>query len=786
MSRDDVGTSGRSRQASNDDLLNLLRCTEIAAIFLDESGAVRNFTPAATRLYNLLESDIGRPLTHIAHNLVAMPLLPSARELAFADGPLETEVSDERRTFLRRVTPYRTVDGTSKGAIVTFIDITERKLVERRLATKDAVTRALAESAALEVAAPAILEAICDHWNWQAGILWLANETPPEFRCLQVHCAPKSRAPTLAAWCGTTTLSAGDDLVNAVWKTGEPAWVSNLETWLSERPGKLSSVSNDSGGRQTGPEAIAVHDGLRSVFAFPIVLGSRRLGVFEFFADRERPTEPMLFKMSSSIGSQVGQFIERRNAERALQRSHDTFLNLIQNAPFGILLVDASLTVTRASAGAERLFSGGRPLVGRRLDDLLRSVWCEPFAEELNREFRNTLRSGDRFHRSCVKQRRADTGRDEAYDWQLERIAMPDGNLGVVCYFYDMTEYLRTQEALRESEQRYRAVVESQTEMVCRFRTEGTILFANEAYARAIGKRAADLVDLDFWTIIAPEDRPHVEDLLRRLSPTNPEVRIENRVLTTDGVRWFLWTNRGLEFDEQGRCIEAQSTGIDITDRKAAESQRQLLIDELNHRVKNTLAVVQGIAQQTFTRDASPIEARNAFYGRLAALGAAHGLLSQQNWERVDLNNLVRNAIEASGAAKDRVTVNGTSVLLARRHALAIALSLHELTTNALKHGALSNNAGKLQVSWSVDNHPEPTLHFDWRECDGPAVQPPTRRGFGLLMIERALASEPGCRARVDFGPAVFSVRSSYCCIRRAPGAHRELAPRQTNSRRRR
>ncbi|HEY8540707.1 MAG TPA: HWE histidine kinase domain-containing protein, partial [Steroidobacteraceae bacterium] len=273
-------------------------------------------------------------------------------------------------------------------------------------------------------------------------------------------------------------------------------------------------------------------------------------------------------------------------------------------------------------------------------------------------------------------------------------------------------------------------------------------------YARGFGKRAADLVNLNFWTIIAPEDRKYVEELLGRLNPSNPEIRIENRVLTTEGVRWFLWTNRALEFDEQGRCVEAQSTGVDITDRKAAESQRQLLIDELNHRVKNTLAVVQGIAQQTFTPDASPIEARNAFYGRLAALGAAHGLLSQQNWERVDLDHLVRNTIEASGAAKDRVTVNGTSVLLEPRHALAIALSLHELTTNALKHGALSTNGGKLDLSWSVSHDPEPILHFEWRERDGPPVKAPTRRGFGLLMIERALASELGCRARVDFAPS--------------------------------
>ncbi|HEY8540570.1 MAG TPA: GAF domain-containing protein, partial [Steroidobacteraceae bacterium] len=253
--------------------------------------------------------------------------------------------------------------------------------VERRLATNDAVTSALAESASLEIAAPRILEAICENWSWQVGILWLAHESPLEFRCLHSHCAPECAAPDLVSWCRSHTLMPGDDLVSSVWKTGEPAWVSNLDPWLS----------NASDGRQDGTEAVAARAGLRSAFAFPIVIGTRRLGVFEFFGSRERPTERELFKMSNLIGSQVGQFIERHNAERALQRSHDTFLNLIQNAPFGILLVDSSFTVSRVSAGATKLFSAVRPLLGRKLDEVLRVVWCEPFATELGREFRNTL-----------------------------------------------------------------------------------------------------------------------------------------------------------------------------------------------------------------------------------------------------------------------------------------------------------------------------------------------------------------------------------------------------------
>jgi two-component sensor histidine kinase len=259
------------------------------------------------------------------------------------------------------------------------------------------------------------------------------------------------------------------------------------------------------------------------------------------------------------------------------------------------------------------------------------------------------------------------------------------------------------------------------------------------------------MIGENFWQVVLPEDRHSAREMLERLTPDAPAARIENRVMTKDGERWFLWTNRALDFDEQGRCIEIQSTGIDITERKVAENHRQLLIDELNHRVKNTLAVVQGIAQRTFTKDASPVEARTAFYGRLSALGAAHGLLAQQSWERVDLDELVRSVFEAAGAASARSLVAGPSVLLEPRHALAIAMALHELSTNAMKYGALSQPAGNVEVSWKVIEGSRPELALEWRERGGPPVAPPARRGFGLMMIERVLASEAGCSVQLDF-----------------------------------
>lgn len=155
------------------------------------------------------------------------------------------------------------------------------------------------------------------------------------------------------------------------------------------------------------------------------------------------------------------------------------------------------------------------------------------------------------------------------------RAAAPDDEDGV-------------EEALRRSEERYRAIVDTQSEMVCRFRPEGEILFANGGYARARGTTPEALVGRSFWDFITDEDRPAVRALLDRLTPATPEIRIENRFETADGVRWTLWTNRALRFDEEGRCIEAQSTGIDITDRKEAEEA----LREANRRKSEFLAVL--------------------------------------------------------------------------------------------------------------------------------------------------------------------------------------------------
>jgi two-component sensor histidine kinase len=181
-----------------------------------------------------------------------------------------------------------------------------------------------------------------------------------------------------------------------------------------------------------------------------------------------------------------------------------------------------------------------------------------------------------------------------------------------------------------------------------------------------------------------------------------------------------------------------------------AEQHQLLLINELNHRVKNTLASVQGIAFQTLRGEVSLTEARARFEARLMALSGAHNLLTEENWGGASLERVVRDSIEHLGGESSRFDVEGEPLRLAPRAALALAMALHELGTNAAKYGALSVESGRVSIGWTQD---EDRLRLLWQESGGPPVERPSRRGFGSRLIERGLAADLGGTAALRFDP---------------------------------
>jgi PAS domain S-box-containing protein len=219
------------------------------------------------------------------------------------------------------------------------------------------------------------------------------------------------------------------------------------------------------------------------------------------------------------------------------------------------------------------------------------------------------------------------------------------------------------------------------------------------------------------------------------------------------GEPWFL-LRAEMKLNALGFPDRVLGVLLDVSERKRAEERQQLLVNELNHRVKNTLATVQSITSQTLRNAATNADVQGAIESRLIALSRAHDVLTRENWEGASLSEVVAQALEPYGdRAEDRLHLSGPHVRLTPHTALALAMAVQELATNAVKYGALSTPAGAVAITWTVDPGAPAMLHLRWEESGGPPVEPPARRGFGSRLIERSLAHELEGAVRIAFAP---------------------------------
>jgi len=222
------------------------------------------------------------------------------------------------------------------------------------------------------------------------------------------------------------------------------------------------------------------------------------------------------------------------------------------------------------------------------------------------------------------------------------------------------------------------------------------------------------------------------------------------RHLAKDGSPvWVDSRQQLLRFDGQSVIIECDR---DITDRRADDEVRNLLIGELTHRVKNSLAIVQALARQTGRRATSVCNFLHDFGGRIEAMSSAHNLLSEAQWQRVEMRPLIESQTTALFGPDHAVSISGARVTLSAQTAMLLVLILHELATNAEKFGALSDTCGRLDVSWE-DVRGEPgKVEIEWRESGGPRVSAPKSKGFGLSLIESS-KNLPYLVMNMDFEP---------------------------------
>ncbi|UCI08724.1 sensor histidine kinase [Mesorhizobium sp. B1-1-8] len=246
----------------------------------------------------------------------------------------------------------------------------------------------------------------------------------------------------------------------------------------------------------------------------------------------------------------------------------------------------------------------------------------------------------------------------------------------------------------------------------------------------------------DIMRAIDPRDVYQTETRFRDALSGSDDYFGEYRVKGFHPARWIATRGRVIERDSDGKPTLIFGVNYDISERKLGDERQRLLLRELNHRVKNTLATVQALATQTVRHAREPSEFLEAFSARLQALGAAHSLLSDREWRGIGIGELARIEVGPFDTGdRQRITISGPDVLLTPDQAVGLGLILHELASNALKYGSLSASSGKVELAWKAHGRKGARrLLLTWRESGGPEVEPPDRHGFGAILIRRSLA----------------------------------------------
>jgi len=408
--------------------------------------------------------------------------------------------------------------------------ISERKHAARNLSGGLSVTRILAESPALDDALPRILQRICVTFDWEVGVMWIADVESALLRCLKVW-PPQETESRFEAVCYESTFSSGIGLPGRVWKSLKPAWIQD--------------VSSD----ENFPRArVASAEGLHAAFAFPIVSGEKFLGVMEFFSHEIREPDESLLAAVGGIGSQIGQFIERKRAEKALEPAG----LLPSENPAPVIRLDQGRVLSYANPAAQRVFASWNLTLGKEVP------------EELAQNVEAALSRGER--------RNIELSLGEQI--YLVTLAPLVGGNYVNLYFTDITDLKRTQEALLKNEEWLRLTMEGgRVGTWTRDLDEYNRVIWSPELEEIFGLRRGEFPQTEeaFFAFVHPDDRARLSQAVTRAIESRGAYDIEFRYTRKDGAqRWMLGRGRAF-YTEDGKPYRLAGLGWDITERKLVE-----------------------------------------------------------------------------------------------------------------------------------------------------------------------------------------------------------------------
>ena len=445
----------------------------------------------------------------------------------------------------------------------------------------------------------------------------------------------------------------------------------------------------------------------------------------------------------------------------ALQDARLYAERIVETVPLPLLVLDTGLRVVSASPAFYTTFDvPSEETEGRLVYDLGNGQWNIP---ELRRLLDEVLPDDEAFAGYEVTHDFASIGRKvmRLNGRRLDHVQL------ILLAIEDVTAERELLDRLRESEERFRVLVDTSAHALWETDAAGRVVTDSPSW-RAFTGQSFEQWRGDGWAdVVHPDDLERVRAEWRTAVASGDVVDTEFRLRRPDGGWRWTHAHAAPLHDADGGIRKWVGMNTDISERKAAEEERELLLGELDHRVKNLFAVVRALASQ-FREERSAAEERRVFLDRLDALMRSHNLALAHDWRSVDLAALAREALAAYRTADDDggVAIRGEPVAISPKAAQSLGLVFNELATNAVKYGALSTPAGRVELDWTVEADEDGRrVRLHWREHGGPPVTPPAQASFGTRLIERAFKGELGGDATLAYEPegvrleAVFPLR---------------------------
>jgi PAS domain S-box-containing protein len=426
-------------------------------------------------------------------------------------------------------------------------------------------------------------------------------------------------------------------------------------------------------------------------------------------------------------------------AERALQAGMDHFRAIADDAP-------AMLWITDPSGYCTYLNRRWYEFTGQTEEEALGLGWTQATHPKDQTRATDVFLSANAAQASFYVEYRLRRA-DGVYRLAIDTAEPRFGSV------FDIGEREEIEEALRESEENYRYAAELNPQTAWTAAADGQLDRVAERWREWTGGSG---LGASWGEAMHPDDLQRSIDVWTRSVTSGEAYDIEHRVRMVSGEYRWMHSRAYPRRNDRGEIVRWYGSTEDVHERKLGEEHLRLLIHELNHRVKNSLATVQAIAGQTFRNVETFEQSKTDFSGRLVSLAQAHDVLTETNWSGASMREVVdRTVMPHGGRSGGRFRLDGPDVVLDPKSALAMSMALHELCTNAVKYGSLSVEAGHVDITWRVlPSLKGLMLNVAWKEVGGPMVTAPTRKGFGSRLIERGLAAELGGEVQMIFDPA--------------------------------